>query len=117
MQQMSPNHNTSGVARKIVSKLAHMYIVTQFTQYMSACIYTLHAYVSTGISHSKKVCSMMSIHTEKSFVSLVKSNRNHIISIIFKSICNKAEVCLVENQSENVNAIGFLFNLTKIIQK
>ena len=42
-----------------------------------------------------------SLHTEKSFRNLIKSNRNQIVFTIFRLIWKQIEYHLVPNQSEN----------------
>ena len=40
-------------------------------------------------------------HTKKSFLNLIKSNRNQIVLSIFRFIWNQTDVRSVPNQSEN----------------
>ena len=56
-------------------------------------------------------------HTEKSFLNLVKSNRNQIVFTIFRLISSQTDVRLVPNQSENgnYNLISVWFN--KILKR
>ena len=52
-------------------------------------------------SNSDQKTIMMSVHTGKSFRSLIKSNRNQIVYTICWFIWNQTYVRLVQNQAEN----------------
>ena len=44
--------------------------------------------------------SMITIHADKFFRNLIKSNRNQIVFTIFRLIYNQTDVRLVQNKSE-----------------
>ena len=59
------------------------------------------AYVNTRCRPVNKLTTKYAKHTEKCFQNLIKSNRNQIVSIIFRMIWNQTDVHLIQNQSEN----------------
>ena len=56
---------------------------------------------SHPIQFGRKLIFFVSIHTEKSFRNIIKSNRNQIVFTIFRLIYNQMDVHYVPDQSEN----------------
>ena len=72
-----------------------------------------HRYPRQNTSENVPIYSgTVTIHTEKSFRNLIKSNRNQILFTIFQLSWNQKKVRLVPNQSENgkYNLILVWFN-------
>ena len=44
---------------------------------------------------------IVQLHTEKSFLNLIKSTQNQIVFTIFRLICNQTDVRVVQNQSKS----------------
>ena len=59
------------------------------------------SYLSRFEYHLRVFVAIGSMHTGKSFRNLIKWNRNQIVFIIFRWICNQTDVRLVPNQTEN----------------